>query len=164
MGPVALAATVAGAAVAYLGIRLIARVEVVGGSMAPALGPGDRLLVVRWPRLVAPWPLPGDVVAVRDPREPARVLVKRVKSVDRDKGTVEVVGDDAAASTDSRTFGSVPRSLVLGRAVYRYAPAGRVGRGPWPSWPPGYDPPEGDPPGWLRSDPTDGSSATKGMA
>jgi nickel-type superoxide dismutase maturation protease len=163
MGPVAAAAAVAGAAVAYLGIRLISRVQVVGGSMAPALAPGDRLLVIRWPRLVAPWPRPGEVVALRDPRDPARVLVKRVGSVDRHKGTVEVLGDDASASTDSRTFGPVSRSLVLGRAVYRYAPAGRVGRGPWLAWPPGYDRPEGDPPGWFRSDPN-GSSATKGTA
>ena len=108
--------------------------------------------------------VPGEVVAVRDPHDPARVLVKRVGSVDRHKRTVEVLGDDASASTDSRTFGPVPRSLVLGKAVYRYAPAGRAGSGPWLPWPPGYDPPEGDPPGWFRSDPTDGSSATKGTA
>jgi nickel-type superoxide dismutase maturation protease len=164
MRPLAAVAAVAGSVVAYVGIRLITRVEVVGGSMAPALAPGDRLLVVRWPSLVAPWPRPGVVVAVRDPRDPARVLVKRVGSVDRHKGTVEVLGDDASASTDSRTFGPVPRSLVLGRAVYRYAPSGRVGSGPWPPWPPGYDPPEGDLPGWYRSGPTDGSSAGKGMA
>ena len=44
---------------------------------------------------------------------------------------VEVVGDDPGASTDSRTFGPVPVASVLGRAVYRYAPAGRSGPGPW---------------------------------
>ncbi len=133
---VAAGAIVAGAgaiaALAYLGSRFVTRVEVVGMSMAPALLPGDRLLVLRWPRLVAPWPFAGEVVALRDPRRPARVLVKRVGTVDRHAATVEVLGDDASASTDSRSFGPVPRSLVLGRAVYRYAPPGRVGRGPWP--------------------------------
>jgi signal peptidase I len=52
--------------------------------------------------------------------------VKRVADLDGD--AVVVHGDNADASTDSRTFGPVPRSSILGRAVYRYAPAGRAGR------------------------------------
>ncbi len=123
------------AALAALAVPPVRRVEVTGGSMAPALLPGDRLVVVgrpAWSRLTGRdrWPIPGEVVAVRDPRVPDRILVKRVGSVDRPGGTVTVVGD-AAASTDSRTFGPVPRSSVLGRAVYRYAPSGRAGHGPW---------------------------------
>jgi len=123
------------AGVALLAVPPIRRVEVTGGSMAPALLPGDRLVVVgrpAWARLTASgrWPVPGEVVAVRDPRVPDRTLVKRVGSVDRHGGTVTVLGD-AATSTDSRTFGPVPRASVLGRAVYRYAPAGRAGHGPW---------------------------------
>ena len=59
-------------------------------------------------------------------------LVKRVARVDRAAGTLEVVGDDPAASTDSREFGPVPLDSVVGRIVYRYGPAGRTGPGPWP--------------------------------
>jgi nickel-type superoxide dismutase maturation protease len=105
--------------------RYVRRVEVVGGSMAPALLEGDRLLLlavrsgVRVDR--------GDVVAVADPRDPQRVLVKRVAQVDRARATVEVLGDAADASTDSRTFGPVPLASVVGRAVYRYGPQGRTG-------------------------------------
>jgi nickel-type superoxide dismutase maturation protease len=119
------------AAVAVLGRflwRSVHRVEVTGTSMAPALRPGDRLLVVGTPWL----PRPGSVVAVRDPRLPTRVLIKRVAGVDRRGGTLEVAGDAAEASTDSRTFGPVDRTMVVGRAVYRYAPAARSGPAPWP--------------------------------
>ncbi len=109
------------------------RVEVVGDSMEPALAAGDRLVVLRVPGASQPLPAPGEVVAVRDPREPSRVLVKRVASVDPSAGTLEVRGDAADASTDSRTFGPLTRSDLVGRAVYRYAPAGRSSRGPWPA-------------------------------
>lgn len=58
-------------------------------------------------------------------QEPAPV-VKRVVAVGA--GGVTVAGDNPAASTDSRTYGPVPLADVRGRVVYRYAPAGRVGR------------------------------------
>ncbi len=112
--------------------RSVRRLEVTGSSMAPALLAGDRLVVVGLPWLPQPWPEPGAVIAVRDPRLPSRILIKRVSAIDRRQGTLEVVGDHRAASTDSRTFGPVPRSSVVGRAVYRYAPAGRSGPAPWP--------------------------------
>ena len=99
----------------------VRRVQVHGDSMRPALEPGDRLLVVSLLR-----PRPGDVVAVVDPRDGRRVMVKRVSSVDGE--SIEVLGDDPAASTDSRTFGPVRSDHVLGRAVYRYWPEQRRGR------------------------------------
>jgi nickel-type superoxide dismutase maturation protease len=92
--------------------------------MVPTLRPGDHVIVLR--RRVRA----GDVAAVRDPREPSRILVKRVEKVDRD-GLVTVAGDNPGASTDSRHFGPLAPALVVGRVVYRYAPtdrAGRVGR------------------------------------
>ncbi len=112
--------------------RSVRRFEVTGSSMAPALLPGDRLVVVGLPWLPQPWPEPGAVIAVRDPRLPSRILIKRVSGIDRRHGTLQVVGDHRVASTDSRAFGPVPRSSVVGRAVYRYAPAGRSGPAPWP--------------------------------
>jgi nickel-type superoxide dismutase maturation protease len=105
----------------------VRRVEVIGLSMAPALHPGDRLVVVRLPWRLPFGPVPGQVVAVRDPRRPDRILIKRVRSVDRRAGTLDVEGDDRRSSTDSRSFGPVSRSAIVGRAVYRYAPAGRNG-------------------------------------
>ena len=129
--PIALAAWCA-TVLAVLAGRALQRVEVSGRSMAPTFLPGDRLVVLRRPLGTTPWPEVGAVVAVRDPRERTRTLVKRVARVDRAAGTLEVVGDDPAASTDSREFGPVPLDSVVGRIVYRYGPTGRTGPGPWP--------------------------------
>lgn len=89
--------------------------------MEPTLLAGDRVLAVRAGRI-----RPGDLVALRDPRVPTRLIVKRVAAID-DAGRLTVVGDRPDASTDSRQFGSVERRLVQGRVVYRYGPEGRVG-------------------------------------
>ena len=88
--------------------------------MEPTLAPGDRLLVVRARHLH-----PQDVVAVRDPTDPRRVLVKRIGAVLEDE--IVLRGDNPGASTDSRSFGPVPTSAVLGRVVRCYAPAWRAG-------------------------------------
>ena len=96
------------------------RVVVEGRSMEPTLAPGDRLLVVRARHLH-----PGDVVAVRDPTEARRVLVKRISAVLEDE--IVVRGDNPEASTDSRSFGPVRAGAVLGRVVRCYAPSWRAG-------------------------------------
>jgi signal peptidase I len=100
--------------------------------MAPTLLPGDRLVISRWPLMFGRLPVVGDIVALPDPRLPERVLIKRVTSVDSVLGTLQVMGDARKASSDSRLFGPVGRSTILGKAVYRYAPATRSGPGPWP--------------------------------
>ncbi|MHB1518276.1 MAG: nickel-type superoxide dismutase maturation protease [Acidimicrobiales bacterium] len=117
--------------VAAIAVRTAAaglgRVVVEGTSMVPSLRPGDRLLVVR-PSIDGRRGIrPGDVVAVRDPRQPTRVLVKRVSAVHRPQRAIDVAGDASDSSTDSRTFGSIPVALLVGRAVYRYHPAHRSG-------------------------------------
>ena len=89
--------------------------------MEPALREGDWVLVLP-PRRT---PRAGDVVLVRDPREHSRLLLKRVAKVKADG--VVVAGDRSDHSTDSRHFGEVPHSLVLGRAALRYAPFRRFG-------------------------------------
>ena len=111
-----------GLAVALTRLR---RLEVTGESMRPALMDGDRVLVWRTRRLRE-----GQVVALRDPRRPGRMMVKRVTGV-RPAGrraSVVVHGDNPEASTDSRVFGPVGAELVLGRVVYRYHPPERAGR------------------------------------
>ena len=94
--------------------------------MVPTLLPGDRVLVWRGVGPLKPSVRVRDLVALRDPRDPERVMVKRVAGV---AGTeVSVLGDNEAASTDSRHFGPVGDTAILGRVVYRYLPDERRGR------------------------------------
>jgi nickel-type superoxide dismutase maturation protease len=102
------------------------RLRVSGESMVPTLWPDDRVVVLRGLGPLRPAVRPGDLVAVVDPRDPGRIMVKRVAGVDG--GLVEVRGDNEAASTDSRHFGPVAAAAVLGRVVYRYHPDERRGR------------------------------------
>jgi nickel-type superoxide dismutase maturation protease len=107
--------------------RWLDAVEVRGGSMAPTLLPGDRLLVEsstfqrRAPRA-------GELVLALDPREPERELVKRVAAVDGEAETLQLRGDAPDASTDSRAFGAVPSASVRWRVLVRYWPPSRAGR------------------------------------
>ncbi len=101
------------------------RYEVTGESMRPSLLPGDYLLANRvWPRLRAPHS--GAIVVVRDPELPERELVKRV--AERRGAAFIVLGDNAAASRDSRSFGAVSREAIAGRVWFRYWPPRRIGR------------------------------------
>jgi nickel-type superoxide dismutase maturation protease len=88
---------------------------VSGDSMAPAYRDGDFVLVWRTKRVRV-----GDVVAAHDPRQPTRVVVKRVAI--QAGGRLWLLGDNAVASTDSRTFGAVSLDAVVGRVLMRYYP------------------------------------------
>ncbi|MET0773654.1 MAG: S26 family signal peptidase [Candidatus Limnocylindrales bacterium] len=55
------------------------------------------------------------------------MLIKRVESVDPD-GRLRLAGDDADRSTDSRAFGTIDPTSVVGRPWFRYWPLERVGR------------------------------------
>ena len=104
----------------------LGRLQVAGESMVPTLLPGDRVLVWRGVGPLKPSIRVGDLVAVVDPRDSGRVMVKRVAGV---VGTeVSVLGDNAAASTDSRHFGPVSAAAIHGRVIYRYLPEERRGR------------------------------------
>jgi signal peptidase I len=93
----------------YVAVLAVNRSLVVvrGGSMEPTLWTGDRLVTLP----AVPWLLrPGRLVVVGDPADPTHQVVKRL--VDLDARTVDVRGDAADRSTDSRSWGRLPRSSV----------------------------------------------------
>jgi signal peptidase I len=113
------------------------RVEVAGESMAPALLPGDWLLV---DPTTARWPRRGTLVVVREPQSDL-VVVKRVAGRPGDRvasdgappallGASEawLASDAPRAAIDSRRYGPVDAERLLGRVVWRYGPRGRFGR------------------------------------
>jgi signal peptidase I len=75
--------------------------------MEPTFRPGERLTALRRWRAVRV----GDVVVLRDPRDPQRWILKRC--VAKAGASLEVRGDNAAASTDSRAFGPVRSRDVI---------------------------------------------------
>ena len=113
------------------GCGLFRRLEVVGDSMLPTLGPGDRVLALR-PLASRARLRPGDLVALADPRQPERIVVKRLaaRATTGHTSKFTVLGDNLGHSTDSRHFGPVGAAALRGRIVYRYAPEAR--RGPLP--------------------------------
>ncbi len=117
--------------------------------MRPAIEPGDWLLVdpttVRWPRR-------GAVVVFREPGSDL-LAIKRVVGRpgdwvsfadgwlqlgedeawlvgDATDAELDAVGAGPGASIDSRRYGPVPVASLVGRAWFRYWPAGRMGRIP----------------------------------
>lgn len=92
--------------------------RVVGDSMSPALEPGDRLAVRA---LRVGEPQAGQVVVARIG---GLEVVKRVASIEAD-GRVVIRGDQASASTDSRSYGPVMLDAIIGVAGWRYWPRPR---------------------------------------
>jgi nickel-type superoxide dismutase maturation protease len=119
------AGTAAAMGACWAACWLLERVEVEGTSMLPTFQAGDRLLVRRVGRRVLQ-ARPGDLVLVRDPRDPRRRLVKRLARMT--PAGVVVLGDNPPASTDSRTYGPLSLGALRGKVFFRYAPPARVGR------------------------------------
>ena len=126
------------------------RVVVTEASMLPAIEPGDWLLIDPTTRR---WPRRGSVVVVREP-DTDELAIKRVAAGPGDRVAfadgylilaedeawlVSDATDETAAAAgfgppvDSRRYGPVLLDLLVGRAWFRYAPIGRIGRIPGPT-------------------------------
>lgn len=82
---------------------------VVGSSMVPALQPGTVVLGWRWFRNVRK----GNIVIVS---HGGLEKIKRIKEVSSDG--IYIVGDNPEESTDSRSFGHLPRNSVQAKIIW----------------------------------------------
>lgn len=98
-------------------LRRRQRFRVTGDSMRPLLSPGEEVLIDPTAYRHAP-PQPGDLVVAHHPQQPRLRLIKWVVAVD-DQGCF-LQGLNLTASTDSRSFGQVPLTDILGRVVCRF--------------------------------------------
>ena len=97
------------------------RRRVHGRSMAPTLPDGTTVLLDTAAYRHAD-PQVGDIVLAQHPYEPNNKMIKRITAVTED-GRYFLRGDNpnATETTDSRSFGTVPRSHILARITYRFS-------------------------------------------
>ena len=95
----------------FLGRRDAFQVE--GDSMKPTLNDAEVVLVKRTRSVQI-----GDVVLANHPFKKSVKMLKRVTEISG-QGHFQLAGDNPDESTDSRTFGSIQPSDILGRIVGR---------------------------------------------
>jgi nickel-type superoxide dismutase maturation protease len=87
--------------------------RISGESMSPTLKNNDIVLVNRLAYLFYS-PTCGDVVACHDPRG-GKVLIKRIAKIENNR--YFVLGDNLEHSTDSRKFGMIEKSAIVGKVL-----------------------------------------------
>jgi len=119
-----------------LGPVVLTRTPIVRGDIvAFERGHGDDAKIFL-KRVIA---LPGETVAVsngtiivqgRPVRETFDLIPDRssMNAISVPTGTVFVLGDNRAESDDSRSFGPIPQSSIIGKAVFIIWPIGHVKR------------------------------------
>lgn len=95
---------------------MMRRVRIEGVSMVPTYGPGEYV----WVRRTWRSPSVGLVVAVRDPDDATREVIKRV--VNCRLGLVTLQGDNAQVSRDSRVYGDIAVRDVRWRVIPQRRP------------------------------------------
>lgn len=108
-----------------------------GKSMDPTFMNGDYLIVDEISYKFTE-PKEGDVIVFRYPNDPSKFFIKRIIGLPNQTLEVEgkmisiedneyfVLGDNRSASSDSRVWGTVNKSLIIGKAFLRLWPINTV--------------------------------------
>ena len=86
---------------------------VKGDSMTPTISSGEAVQVQRVEKYAI-----GDIVLADHPYKKGLRILTRVARIEHD-GALQLIGDNPAESTDSRTFGAISIESILGRVVCR---------------------------------------------
>lgn len=81
--------------------------------MSPTLNSGDAVLIDPRAKINV-----GDIVLADHPYKSSVTILKRVAEMNAD-GSISLLGDNGAESTDSRTFGPVSIKSIVGRVECR---------------------------------------------
>eukprot|EP00466_Bigelowiella_natans_P015733 jgi/Bigna1/34144/e_gw1.4.307.1 len=119
--------------------------QIIGPSMLPTINRSGDLVLYETSSVRRDKLKKGNIVILRSPRDPDQVLCKRIIAMEGEevelesryspghykkqfvpKGHVWIQGDNLSNSSDSRTYGSVPRALIIGRAFARIFPLSQV--------------------------------------
>jgi nickel-type superoxide dismutase maturation protease len=95
-----------------LAIKRKIRVRIEGDSMLPTFKNGDEILVSITKTFSV-----GDVVYTKHPFKSSLKIIKRISKFE-DDGSVFILGDNLADSTDSRTFGAIPKDNIIGKVAF----------------------------------------------
>lgn len=90
----------------------IQRFTIYGNSMLPTLKPGQDILCFNWAYLFSK-PKKGDIVVVK---VNGRDIIKRIQKYDDRR--IFVTGDNQKKSTDSRNFGPIDKSEIIGKVIF----------------------------------------------
>ena len=86
--------------------------------MEPLFKAGDFVVINRLSYLFSQ-PKPGDIVAVRNPKERDKILLKKIET-GISENQYFVVGINQSDSHDSRAFGPVGKDLIFGKVCFSY--------------------------------------------
>lgn len=96
-------------------LRRRRRFKVTGESMMPSLQPGEQILIAPY---IYRQQLPqlGDIIVTTHPQQKQLMIVKRITRINED-GSYFVTGDNLAASNDSRHWGTIKLTDIIGKAT-----------------------------------------------
>jgi nickel-type superoxide dismutase maturation protease len=99
-------------------LRKRKRLRVVGESMLPLLKPGDEILLDPFAYRKSS-PQINDIIVTQHPLQPNLAVVKRINGIN-DGDRYFVTGDNQEASTDSRHWGTIESSDIIGKVTSQF--------------------------------------------